>query len=439
MLAQRNGNMELASPTSIETMHSLPADNEIQALEKRASEIRESLQFVYERESKEYLELIYIQNELFRRTKKVIYLIDICRFEKKMFTGGTAVAKRAAALAFKTRPSEKTLLFFLANFLINKSYGDALSILADAFEGIREPNLLAVRDMYEASLHSIKGDYYTYNSMLMKAKKKYVPGLYWQMNLVVDDFYLGSDQPYFLNTKRMLSFPDIVDKSYIISVSCDEAYFNLYARIFLQSALRHNPSAMFHLYLINVADKENVERRLVEWGVGDATIANYFDCPPEVDFRPVSASMRMLVIHDLLEKYEKPVFFCEIDCVVKKGFDHFVEQTALIQADQLIRVIGSYLPWQRNTCGFGLYMPTLHGRRAAALLSQYLKGICNRSSMLFWADQCALEASIRYSKLIEPSYNLYQPQLGILREYIVTPTGGSHEKKLAILNKHNAI
>ena len=259
------------------------------------------------------------------------------------------------------------------------------------------------------------------------------------MNSVVTDFNCGINEEFFLNSKNKIILDDIEDFNYIMSISCDQNYFDLYAEYFLKSIFKNTLNPLVHIYIVNSKNKNDIKAKIKDWlGVkSHFVLINFFECPSNLDFRPISAVLRLLVVNDLLEKYKKPVFFGEIDAVILNDLNDLVVETISNNASQLVRVIGSYLPWQRFTCGLGLYLYNNSSLQASMLLSRYIKGIFNNSEKHWWADQCALEASIRFSILLDYKYSYFSPNFSLINKYIITPTGADlHEKKIAILKRY---
>lgn len=413
--------------------------NTISKLIENVNSITSSLTYVANKEENKFKELVDIYNELFKQTKSVSYLIEICRLEKKMYSKYTSISKEAAKKAFLTKPVEKTLFFFLATNIINSSPEKLIPILEETFNNIKEPNLLAIKDLYMGSLLAVKGNYLDYNRLISKSKDNYTPGTYWQLQLVVNDFNLGSKDNLFLGKEYNLILPRRINIEYVISASCDQKYFDTYAEYFLKSIFKNTKKPLVHLYVVNPQDLKSIKNKIKDWVGQDSenVIINTFECPTDIDYRPISAVMRLLAINSLLNQYQKPVFFTEIDAVILKDLSELIKLTKENNACQLIRIIGSYLPWQRFTCGLGLYLYNQSSINSSQLLSQYIKGIFNNSNKHWWADQCALEASIRFSILTDYKYNYYSPNFKITNEYIITPTGADlHEKKLATLRSY---
>lgn len=403
-----------------------------------AEKIRNSLKYVYREEKSQYDRLINIQQELFERTKQVIYLVDICRLEKAMHGGHTKIAKNAAIEAFKVKKTELTLFFLVSHLIVNQPPKKAIEVLNGIFKPPVSPALIPIRDLYYSSLQAAEGYYLNANRLLHKAKSAYQPGIYWQLNLVVDDFYFGANEKKFLSkTFSVSKFKQNKNCPFIFSISCDRNYFELYGETFLRSFFINNPTALVHIFFVHQEQDAAPGNMLDMWGHEERVVVTHFTCPSNVDYRPVSAVMRLLAIRSLLESAQLPVLFGEIDSVVVKPLHEIINRTIEIKADHLVRTIGSYLPWQRNTCGFGIFMPTMAGIRAARLLEQYILGLFNNNEKLFWADQCALEACIRYSSLIDPTYSVYRPPTTDISAYFVTPTGGggNSARKLNLINQ----
>ncbi|WP_133936480.1 hypothetical protein [Comamonas kerstersii] len=395
--------------------------------------LKNGLKFIYERESEVYERVIELNEEIFYRTRKIIYLIDICRLEKRML-GITPRSKKISKQAFKFKPCEKTLHFYLESHLTNKNAEDGLKLLDESFHIENDRNLNAIRDLYYGSLLGVKGDYLNYNKLICRAKNNYIPGIYYQLKNFVSDYDLGVDDDLFLGRVFNANFGSLnVDMDFVCSISCDMKYFLLYADIFLSSFFYFNKNAVVHISIVNCENTSIVKDFLHKFG--DKVLVSYFYCPDNIDYRPISATLRLLAAYELINKFKKPVLFCEIDGLVTADFSNIINLGKFGTA-QLVRVIGSYLPWQRFTCGLGVFMPTPSGIKAAKLLNRYVKGIFNRTEKHWWADQCALEAAIRYSLLVDSEYDFKAIPMEFLAGVFFTPTGSdSHDKKVFLLNK----
>lgn len=411
-------------------------DNELNQLVAEVNELKSQLKYVYEKDRVIYEKVIKLQEEIFSKTKQVIYLIDICRLEKRML-GITERYRRVAAQAFNFKPIEKTLHFFLESHLTNKNPVEGLRLLDKSLFIKNDKNLQAIRDLYYGSLYGVKGDYLSYNKLICKAKKNYVPGIYYQLMNFVSDYELGIDDDLFLGENYKISTGIVTaDIDFIFSISCDMKYFSLYVDLLLESFFYFNKNSIVHIYIVNCRDLSEVGS-VVEKYKGKLLIS-HFECPERFDYRPISAVLRLLAIYELINEFKKPVVFGEVDGLVTGDFLRVID-LGRNGAAQLVRVIGSYLPWQRFTCGLGVFMPTSSGIKAAKLLSRYVKGIFNRTEKHWWADQSALEAAIRYSLLVDPEYEFNSIPMETIGDIFFTPTGSdSHDKKLFLLAKKRA-
>lgn len=401
---------------------------------ERIDEIRASLKFQYENEKIIYNELVELYEEAYKQTNKVIYLIDLCRVEKMMFSRTTNKAKSISKQAFLNHPTEKTMYFYLATHVVNGNYEVCNQNLNDAFIKISDKNLLAIKKLYEGGLYALKGDFYRYNKLISQAKDEYQGKLYWQLDSVITQFDLGQNEEDFLGKKIHLEFPQIeVDViNYIFSISADYVYFINYFGYLYESFVKTNPNGMIHLSLVNCSDEKTSILQLLSDKPN--VMVNFFDFSEKYDHRPLSAVMRLLVIEPLLEKFNKPVFFGEIDGVILGDLNKVINELESTNAAQLVRVIGSYLPWQRYTCGFGLYSTSDEAKQAVRLLSAYIKGGFNQREKHWWMDQVALEASIRFSLLMDYKYEYFAPQMDYINQFVYTPVGAdAHEKKIFYL------
>ena len=431
-ILSKNIEVKKINPRSI----SLPSSSdEIFSLKDKINSVESSLQFIYSIEKDKYEELLRDKLKFFNLSKSVGQLVDICRFEKKMHAHYTDFARYSAELAFKTKPCDKTLYFYLESHLLNASHKKIQDFIEDLRKNSKlDKDCQLMLDLHEASLCGLKGEWELCDEKFSKYKINGGANIYWQSNLLVTKFEFGQDENLLAGNEIVINKMPVGNK-YVVSISADMGYFLKYGRTFLESfRITCSHEAAVHIFLVN-CDDNRIKDILEDWGVKDFVTVSYYKTPGWLDFRPVSASLRLIAISKILKQNNVPVFFSEIDCVIKKSLSSFVEELSERNCDQLVREIGAILPWQRYTCGFGVYMPSENGFFAAEILKNYLLGLFNTQKKLMWADQCALEASIRYSKINKSDYALYNPPISSLNDFVFTPTGSSEKKDAVIMEQ----
>lgn len=407
-------------------------DKKIESLQRENESLKSTIRWIPGEDGSKYKKYLENLEELFNLTGVSIHLINISRAEKRMYGNFTPLAKKSAIRSFEKNKNEKTLYFLLETAISNMKPEKAKNKLEEVFRNVKNDNLKIIKNIYMAGIASREGDFFSANKLLYSFKEGYSGKVLWQSDFIITDYDTGLGEVSFLGNGDdvgdiiVRQRDELADK-YIISISCNRKYFDLYGEAFLASVKRNcQEEAFVHISFVNV-DEEYVKEKIKEWGRGLNVAAKfiYVDDDKEV---AVSATARVFVINSLLEKFRLPVFFCEIDGVVIKNFTPLINRSRRDRIDHVVRAVGSVLPWRMFTCGFGLFLPTRSGIKASGLARNYCKGIFNNHDRLVWADQAILEGVIRFSSLVDGAYKVSFPPMSEIKEYIFTPTG-SHEKK----------
>lgn len=411
--------------------------NRVQYLEKESKELEKSIKFVPGEDKDKYEDYIKNLEELFSLTGVSIHLVNICRAEKKMYGSFTPLAKKSAMQSFERNKNEKTLYYALETSVGNSGGEEAKKKLEEIFSKVKNGDLENIKNIYLAGIAAREGDFLLANRLLYRFRETYSGKVLWQSKFIITEYSAGSQESNFMGNgddvgQSSFSCKEEPGCSYVISVSCNKKYFDLYGKAFLASVKENcREEALVHISFVNV-EKNYAEARLGEWGVGLKVVAKYFFVEKNKEVA-ASATARLFMVNSLLKNFNSPVFFCEIDSAIVKSLTPWINKSQFENVDQVVRVVGSALPWRMFTCGFGLFLPTDSGMKASLLLSNYCKAVFNSGDRLVWADQAVLEGAIRYSSLVDGGYKISTPKLSEIKSYIVTPTG-SHDKKKKILS-----
>ena len=410
--------------------------NDSSEMARKCENLLREINFVPGKQVDVYEEYIDLLKRLFKDTGQVIYLINIVRAEKKMYNAYTDLAKKSAETAFFENQNEKTLYFYLESSLANKPAAFAEVMIGKVFDKIKNKKLKPIEYLYRGGVANKNGHFLKSNRFFYKFKEEYLGKLYWQSEMLVVDYNLGAIERDFLgNSLYELDDNDVA--SYAISVSCESVYFEKYFKYFLES-VRLTCRGKVDIYLSTVnMDSSYVRKKITEWSSSLSGInVNIISYNVSEDLRiPVSAVARLLSVSRIIEGCNKPVVFCELDGLVVEDFSEIIKKGGEKGCDQIVRVIGHMMPWNMFTCGFGVFYPTVSGKKAAKLVEQYSKGIFNHNSKLMWADQVALEGAVRYSNLTDGGYKCYYAEAGEVKRYMFTPTGSGDKKYNSILKK----
>lgn len=349
-----------------------------------------------------------------------------------MFGRFTPKAKESASKAFEKRKDEKTLNFYIKTHVKSNSISRCEEKIDAIFKKIKNPSLSIVKNLFLAGLAERKGDFKLACKLISEFKGAYNSNMYWQAGFLVPEVEFGCSEKGLLGNcsphrYQLFDNESSAQSSYVISVSCNKKYFDIYGEAFLDSVRKNcGEEVIVHISFVNI-DIDYANEKLSAWAERLKVVTQYFFVDDEKEV-PVSAVSRIYAIHELIKNFSLPVFYCEIDSAVIKSFQYWVDVARENKVDHVVRQISVMLPWEIYTCGFGLILPTTSGLQASSLMKSYCSGIYNNNDRLMWADQAVLEGVVRFSSIEDKSYNLMKTDNSLLSSFIITPTG-SHAKK----------
>jgi predicted O-linked N-acetylglucosamine transferase (SPINDLY family) len=196
----------------------------------------------------------------------------------------------------------------------------------------------------------------------------------------------------------------------VFFAAADEAYIDLYARLYIQSILSHcDVPCLVVVHVIGGIDRLQAiaarlginDERLVFAGDGfdaGAVTTLCYDSPPKgLIALPVAhfQSVRFMRLGRLLRTLKRPVFVSDIDLLLQQGVSDLLLRCA--QADVVFNEHhASANAGSRLTANLLLLNPTAEAEAFLDFLSGYLQSMLSRSEVTRWIDQFGLLMARHY-------------------------------------------
>lgn len=229
-------------------------------------------------------------------------------------------------------------------------------------------------------------------------------------------------------------FPENEAPSTVVSVSSDLRYLEKYAAEFLESMMLSNPSAFIHLAVNGngVEARQKLELLPFWRKMSERVAISAWQFDRTENLGPISASLRLMHLRDLLHRFSVPVMVLDLDTVVIGDLSELCAE-APEGTDVFVRTLQRVMPWERFTCGFVTVYPTLAGERYATEVKRHLTNTLATDHLQWWVDQNALEGAWRVFAEEGVSCN-FSDAYATRDKYMVQPTG-KDEVKAMILEK----
>jgi hypothetical protein len=190
----------------------------------------------------------------------------------------------------------------------------------------------------------------------------------------------------------------------VFFAAADEAYIDLYARLYIQSILKHSDVrslVVVHVIggterLKTIAETLGIEdERLIFAGDrfdADAVATRCYDSPPKgLIEKPVAhfQSVRFLRVKRLLSGLKRPIFVSDIDLLLQRGVSDLLARCC--DADVVFNENeGNTNAGSRLTANLLLFNPTVNAATYLDFLGRYLSAMLAKPEVTRWIDQFGL-------------------------------------------------
>lgn len=336
--------------------------------------------------------------------------------------------------ALSRKQSLEGFLYACRGILANYDVGSAKERIFELMGKCSSGQVSNAGNVFLAICAYDSGDYELYSSYIKEFQLKKADDFDFYLSIPLSTCYLGEwvgESEYPPSEVNIASTPMRPaefygdDIRYVVSVSCDQGYFDDYAEYIIKSFTRHCSSeSVMHLSLVN-ADSFLVEKRLTEWGAKNVVFSIHnFETSNNIP--PIASLARFSLVYPILARNKIPVIVLDLDCVIKKPLLGIVEEFS--KCDVGSRVLGKGVaPWERYTGGFALFNPTEYGLSVSRNVAYAASRVCKLSEKQWWIDQNCFEAGIR-SALGVCGFSL-QNMYSARDKYCVMPVGSGDAKK----------
>lgn len=218
------------------------------------------------------------------------------------------------------------------------------------------------------------------------------------------------------------------DTHYIISLSCNKKYFDLYSKYILDTLEKHCANYKVVMFL---SDGENTyyREKLNKY----SNVCFYtLKSISNINLGPISSILRYYYVYDLLSKFQLPVYVFDLDSVVLDDLERFIDMTSDYDVSSRILKRG-VLPWEKYTGGFTLFNVTDIALQLALEIKYITENTISNDYPQWWIDQNVIEAAIRQIKYQDSDIRIHNA-LNYRDDFIKMPVGVSDTKKFLLDN-----
>jgi hypothetical protein len=415
----------------------------LDALLSCTNELVKSVHFLSKDDHPVFEECKNNYNYLYSITGDYRNLLLLCVLYKKRYKRLTQEIIDVSFEALKCGGHPDAAAYFGGSVINNLTEKDALARLSEAKELLsqkgnscfwktsdkklmsQKKNSYDVLKIFEACLFWKAGDMCGYTSSLKEFFESKNKDFNPYISIPASTAWLHSYSPKISDcdkekaTFRFTTAQPNYKPSYVISVSCDSAYFFKYRDIFFKSLGTIQDNFYCHVSILDQVDAKVADSRFVLVNQNIGTQDNV---------GPFSSAFRFLHAYELLNNHSCPVIVMDFDTAIKKNLKPLLEECSNFDAG--LRMLSNVLPWEEITAGFSIFNPTPKARAFLDIVSGFLLSTLRLDRSQWWIDQNALECGARFSK--KDGY-VCKNIKSMLDKYVVIPTG-SHDSKIAQLN-----
>lgn len=387
--------------------------------------------------------------EIYQRTIETLFLastlnpaedwplVKICAIEKLWSTDFNQRILDAATEALRRRQTLEAFIYCCRSHIrIKESDAAAYEAISEVMSSIRDAEVANVGNLFKAMVKYEQGDYaaYTHFIEVFRNTKSAdfnpyiaIPAstVYTEASFAPADFEWT--QTAICGKPVSIAKFDAQDCKYIISISCDEKYFDMYGKYIVKSFAKNcSHEAVLHITFL---DGEPAGYRSAIAALGGKNVEFVIsDIATEANKGPIASLLRFMNVSALLETYSLPVLVLDLDTVIRKPFADMVSMMLLERVDLLSRLLESGMaPWEKYTGGFAFFSNSANAKVLARNIAYIGTEICRTDVSQWWIDQNILEAGIRENLLRGGGLcikNIY----AIRDQYCAMPVGSPESK-----------
>ncbi|KPM61485.1 hypothetical protein HB4184_18335 [Pseudomonas putida] len=369
-------------------------------------------------------------------------LLKICSIEKQWTNSFNTRILEAAQEAISRRETLEGFIYCCRGYLYNYDSAEATSKISALIESCSDSQIANVGNIFKAITSYEHEDYEAYNNSIKvfnsNKSPEYCPYIAIPAATVYTEntFAPTSYDPKGVRIQNKSVTPAEFESQgikYVISISCDENYFNLYGKYIVKSFTKHcQNDAILHITCLG-GDQETYLSSIEQWE-GKGIAISVADIVTDVNKGPIASLLRFINIHQLITQANLPVLVLDLDTVIKKSFIDLVHMMQSENIDVLSRVLQNGMaPWEKYTGGFAFFNNTPNALAVAKNIAYISEQLCRTDITQWWIDQNIFEAGIRERLLNCKDFSL-KNIYNIRDQYCVMPVGNTESKTFTLDN-----
>lgn len=343
----------------------------------------------------------------------------------------------SAEMGLARKETLESFVYVCRGLLYNHSSEVAEGLVKKVLDNVSDPDIANVGRIFQALSRYESADYNGYAELIeeFKALKSsdFDPYIAIPVSTVVtcgwQDLDAAPDQVKLLGT-RIDELPSVAgDFKYVVTVSCDEAYFRKYAEFMVTSFSRTCSAEASLVISVITDDPAPLVAMLHNWGSKNVVL-NPLNILAGENVGPIASLIRFSTVYPLLRLKNIPIVVLDLDSVLTQALGPLVAKHK--GADVCSRVLGGGVaPWEKFTGGFAIFYPTHAAIRVAGYMASAASELAGNVQKQWWIDQNCFEAGIRMVR--QGGGNLEIDNVMAERDaYCVMPVGTGEAKTHAL-------
>jgi hypothetical protein len=281
------------------------------------------------------------------------WMTRLASLYKKKYKKITPQVREFALRAIHREEHTDAVVYFCSAVINNSKIDEARKDLMEfSVRHLRRPEHILFMQIFYAILDWKSGDYSSYVSKIKSFFNEKPFSFRPYLLTPLSSVWVDEIRPTEVLSQNEVPFPELATirtiqpnfvPEYIISVSCDSRYYNLYQKFFLDSLVRLKDNFYCHISVVDHVDSVPIDPRI-------SIQSQHLMCPENKG--PVSLALRYIHAYDFAEAFNCPVVVLDFDCAVQKGLNRpgfrggwlvLIMQLLNIPADR-VRIVPQTLP-----------------------------------------------------------------------------------------------
>lgn len=358
---------------------------------KKANELGQGVTFLSESDDYIYTSCISIYKYIWHKFNDVRGVLSLCALHKRKNKRFKPELLSILQDALKKSEHPDLVVFYCICVIQNHPSKEADVLITQAKDWVKEgTNAYSLFVLFQACVFWQESKFEKYCDGIVtffeNKNDKFLP----YIAIPSATAWVGYNEPsgnvsssFILDVQTLLP---TFEPEYIISVSCDSNYLNLYGEVFINSLSRL--SDKFYCQ-ISITDSTNMTVQDERIKIVEQNILS------NENTGPISSALRYIHAHEFSKNARCPVLVMDFDTAMLKSPKCLIEQCA--SYDVGLRVLGNVLPWEKITAGFSIFNNTYASKRFLNIIYNFFLHTLDLDDKQWWVDQNAIECAFRFS------------------------------------------